>query len=143
MFQFSHVADVAALSTYYYSFVAPTEKEIMLFDRTLLLTSGDGLVQTITNPTSITHGAPIFVLNCWLDKPFPETAFYDGSTDVVGGYAALPELLSSSAHKGSSVAERGGVVIIPRGTVGAVQVDNKANQDFAEVDLSLFNDITP
>jgi hypothetical protein len=143
LFQFAHIADVAQSATYYYSFVAPSDKEIILFDRTLMITEGPGLVFTRTLPDTVTHGDPIFVMNCWLDKRTPDTQFYADSTNVTGGIIAVPELLASGAHKGGGFGQRGGMVIIPRNTVGAVEVQNNSNQDaefhfwvfWAEADL--------
>lgn len=147
MYQFAHIAeDIAAGATYHYSFVTPTDKEFVLFDRTYLLTNGDGIVYTRSHPTTVTHGDPILTTIYWNPSRPPESQMYSDSTNVTGGYQVIPELLDIGKSHGSAYGERGGVVVVNRNQTLTLDVTNNGSQasDFrlwlmwGEVDLAHF-----
>lgn len=141
--QLAHVVDIPAATTVWYSFDVNQDKDLILFDRSFAVSQGPVRVSTWTY-TTLTVGTQIFTLNNWIVKPPAGTLFTYPATNVAGGFEAIPEYLNGGDNKSAGYSQAGGVVVVPRGTPGAIKVVNESVQTttfrlfllFAEVDLS-------
>ena len=143
LFQLSHIADVPANSTYWYSFTVPTDRDLILFKRDWAAEQNTFIIETWTGFTSYTPGTPIYPLNARVALGFGASTWTAGATDVVGGFGVLPDALFGSI-KTASYGDAGGMVVVDRGSEGLIKIQNTGNQDsafriyliFAELDLT-------